>query len=149
MVWGGIRHNSKTELVFIDGNLNAADYREIILDPIVVVEDRTVGADFVLVDDNALPHRARLVDEFLTRQGITRMVWPSKSPDLNPIEHVWAFMKHNVSRRLRPHHNLADLRAMVQEEWDQINLQFINRLVRSMNTRARQVLRYDGEYTDY
>ena len=149
MVWGGIRHNAKTDLVIIEGNLNAVGYRDTILDPHVVPQDRAVGANFLLVDDNARPHRGDVVDQYLVQQGINRMDWPSKSPDLNPIEHVWSFMKHNLSQRLLPHHTIADLRRMVQEEWNGLTMQFINRLIRSMNTRARQVVRYRGGYTDY
>ena len=148
MVWGGIRHNGKTDLVIIEGNLNAIEYRAI-LDDHVLPEDRAVGANFVLVDDNARPHRGAVVDEYLARQGITRMNWPAKSPDLNPIENVWSVMKHNISQRLTPNSTMADLRRMVLEEWQGLTMQFINRLVRSMNTRARQVVRYRGSFTDY
>ena len=77
------------------------------------------------------------------------MEWPSKSLDLNPIEHVWAFMKFRISQRLQRHHRLADLRRMVVEEWDRVPIAYINRLIRSMNTRARQVVQYHGGYTDY
>ena len=134
--------------MFIDGNLNAAGYREI-LNEHVVQEDRAVGANFMLVDDNATPHRHNLITQYLTREGITRMNWPSKSPDLNPIEHVWAFMKYRLARRLTPQHTLADLRRMVQEEWDNVTIEFVNRLIRSMNTRARQIVRYGGGHIDY
>ena len=95
------------------------------------------------------PHRARVVDDHLQTHGIERMVWPAKSPDLNPIEHVWAFMKFRISQRLQPHHRLADLRRMVVEEWDRVPIAYINRLIRSMNMRARQVVQYHGGYTDY
>ena len=47
-----------------------------------------MGQDAVFMDDNARPHRARIVDTCLRQHYVTRMDWPACSPDLNPIEHV-------------------------------------------------------------
>ncbi|UYV69361.1 hypothetical protein LAZ67_6003319 [Cordylochernes scorpioides] len=46
-----------------------------------------MGENFLLIDDNACPHRADVVDTFLQNHTIARMNWPARSPDLNPIEH--------------------------------------------------------------
>ncbi|GFW49120.1 hypothetical protein TNCV_467481 [Trichonephila clavipes] len=40
-----------------------------------------MGAEFLLMDDNARPHRANIVDECLQSEDITRMDWPAYSPD--------------------------------------------------------------------
>ncbi|UYV66170.1 hypothetical protein LAZ67_4000569 [Cordylochernes scorpioides] len=47
-----------------------------------------MGENFLLMDDNARPHRADVVDTFLQNHAIARMNWPARSPDLNPIEHT-------------------------------------------------------------
>ena len=149
MVWGGISHNGKTDLVEINGNLTGLRYRDEILQPHVLPYAGAVGNGFILVDDNARPHRHHQVNEFVEENGVERMDWPAKSPDLNPIEQVWAYMKERINRRLTEHHGIAQLRHMVQQEWANLPPQFVNRLVRSMNSRARQCVMYRGDYTDY
>uniref|UniRef100_A0AAZ3S5N8 Tc1-like transposase DDE domain-containing protein n=1 Tax=Oncorhynchus tshawytscha TaxID=74940 RepID=A0AAZ3S5N8_ONCTS len=44
--------------------------------------------------------------------------WPSQSPDLNPIEHLWAELKKHVRAR-RPT-NLTRLHQLCQVEWAKI-----------------------------
>jgi transposase len=49
------------------------------------------GENLIFMDDNA-----RVVTQYLADHGIERMDWPSKSPDLNPIEHVWNMMGKSI-----------------------------------------------------
>ena len=61
MVWGGICNRNKTPFVFIDGNLNSQRYIDNVLQPLVRAFLRNMEHDAVLQDDNARPHRARIV----------------------------------------------------------------------------------------
>ena len=83
MVWGGISRGGKTDPVFIEGNLTARRYIDEVLEPMVVPYAGAIGQDFILQDDNARPHRAGIVRNFLDGEGIERMEWPALSPDLN------------------------------------------------------------------
>jgi hypothetical protein len=37
----------------------------------------------VFMDDNARPHRAHVVTDYLRDESITTLPWPARSPDLN------------------------------------------------------------------
>ena len=64
-------------------------YRDKILDVFMSPYTGAVGEDFLLMNDNARLHRARMVNQYLEDQGLERLSRPAHSPDLNPIEHAW------------------------------------------------------------
>ncbi|KFM62520.1 hypothetical protein X975_12149, partial [Stegodyphus mimosarum] len=59
-------------------------YRDVILETHVRLFRSAMGAQFVLMDDNARPHLANIVSECLQSEDITRMDGPAFSPDLHP-----------------------------------------------------------------
>ena len=120
MVWAGIFVGGKTSLTFIDGNLNGRRYIDEVLRPEVIPYAGAVGPNFVLQDDNATPHRARIVTQFLQDEGIERMEWPAMSPDLNPIENLWDQLGRKVAAQLLPNSTLNDLRHYLDLAWTAI-----------------------------
>ena len=89
MVWAGKSYGYHTQLVVIDGNLNAQKYRDRVLAPHVVALLQNHGVISVFQQDNARPHVARDNIQFLRNNNIDFIDnWPSKSRDLNPIEHL-------------------------------------------------------------
>ena len=75
------------------------------------------------------------------------MDWPSNSPDLNPIENLWAIIKRNVELR-RPK-NLSELEHFLGEEWRNIPNSLLISLVNSMPQRCREVIENNGERISY
>ncbi|KAI3366236.1 hypothetical protein L3Q82_010045, partial [Scortum barcoo] len=74
-------------------------YRDEILRPLVRPYAGAVGPGFLLMQDNARPHVAGVCQQFLQDEGIDAMDWPTRSPDLNPIEHIWDIMSRSIHQR--------------------------------------------------
>ncbi|XP_045534569.1 uncharacterized protein LOC106711574 [Papilio machaon] len=103
MFWGGISVDGKTELVCVSrtrggrgqGSLNAGRY---------ITE---------ILEEHVVPYAGYEVD-------IPVMHWPARSPDLNPIEHLWDDLKRRVRARDPAPTTLQELQDAVLEEWEQI-----------------------------
>lgn len=150
MVWGGIRHNGKTDLVILGGNLTAQRYRDEVLAPVVVPYVNAQNGNVVFQHDNARPHVARLTQQYLRANQINVMnPWPAKSPDLSPIEHVWDELDRRVRRRPVQPQTLRQLGNALVQEWRNIPMNIIRRYLRSMNRRCRAVIGAAGGHTRY
>jgi len=75
------------------------------------------------------------------------MEWPLQSPDLNPIEHLW----NEVDRRLRlfgdSPKSKDDLWEKIQLVWQNIEVEFVRKLIYTMPTRVVDLLAAKGGYT--
>ncbi len=66
------------------------------------------------------------------------MGWPSMSPDLNPIEHLWGILKRKVEERKVS--NIHQLHDVIMEEWKRTPVATCEALVNSMPKRVKAVL---------
>ncbi|GFT95262.1 uncharacterized protein TNCV_3325801 [Trichonephila clavipes] len=84
------------------------------------------------MDDNATCHRTLAVQDCLDNEGIQRLVWPARSPDLNPIENVWDALGRQVSGRNYPPTNKNTLIRALTEEWDKLPQQLLDNVVQTI-----------------
>ncbi|GFV95456.1 histone-lysine N-methyltransferase SETMAR [Trichonephila clavipes] len=132
MVWAGIMINGRTRLhVVANGTMTGQRYIDEVLLPHVRLFRGAVGDKFVFMDDNATWHRTLAVQDCLDSEGIQCLVWPARSPDLNPIENVWDALGRQVAgRNYHPTNKNTLIRALT-EEWDKLPQQLLDNVVQN------------------
>ncbi|GFX15247.1 transposable element Tc1 transposase [Trichonephila clavipes] len=122
MVWAGIMINGRTRLHVV-ANGTMTDQRYI---------------------DEVLLLPVRLFRGAVDSEGIQRLVWPARSPDLNPIENVWDALGRQVAGRNYPPTNKNTLIRALTEEWDKLPQQLLHNVVQSMVRRVECCITLHG-----
>ncbi|GFV55166.1 transposable element Tcb2 transposase [Trichonephila clavipes] len=135
--------------VFHGGTVTGLRYRDEILDPYVRPYAAAIGNDFILMDDNARPHRARIVEVYLEDRGLERMEWPARSPGLNPIEHLWDYLGREVSALNPPPRSLDELKQSLLCVWSSLPIPVSDNLINSMGNRCCQCIQVRGGHIPY
>ncbi|GFW85188.1 transposable element Tc3 transposase [Trichonephila clavipes] len=150
LVWAGISLGGHTDLhVFHGGTVTGLRYRDEILDLYVRPYAAAIGNDFILMDDNARPHRAGIVEEYLEDHGLERMEWPARSPDPNPIEHLWDYLGREVAALNPPPRSLHELKQGLLCVWSSLPIPVSDNLINSMGNRCRQCIQVRGGHIPY
>ncbi len=132
LMWGCMSAAGVGELHFIDGIMNSQMYCSILKEK-MLPSLRAIGRGALFQHDNDPKHTSKATVGFLKKNRVKVIQWPSMSPDLNPIEHLWGILKRQVE-----HHSpssIQSLKKVILEEWKKIDLAKCRQLVHSMPRR--------------
>lgn len=149
MIWGGFSSKGKTDLVFIETSMTASKYISLLEKALLPFGDQIHHNDYIFQQDNAPCHAANKTHEWFEENGITCMDWPSLSPDLNPIENVWGEMARQVYADGRQFEDINELKSKIIEVWNNISLEYLQKLVDSMKYRMFKLALSKGGSIDY
>ena len=97
--------------------MKGAKYREILDENLHQnAQDLRLGQMFTFQMDNNPKHTAKTMQEWLWDKNLNVLEWPSQSPDLNPIKHLWKEVKIAVQQHSPT--NLTEVERICREEWE-------------------------------
>ncbi|GFV90536.1 transposable element Tcb2 transposase [Trichonephila clavipes] len=137
LVRGGIILGSRTDLHVQSVTMAGHIYRDVILEQHVRLFLGAMGAEFLFMNYKALPHRANIVDECHQSDDITRMDWPTYSPNLNQIDHECEMLGRRIAAGQPPPTCLPELQRTLLDEWCNISQDQIDNLIFSKSRRCK------------
>ena len=146
---GGFSLRHRTPLHHVEGRLTDATYRDTIIRNLLIPALWAVGQGAQFLDDNAPCHRAAIVNQFLQEQQVTRLGWSVRSPDFNPIEHLWDVVGRRVRIHNPPAATVDHLFQLLEQEWQAIPKDILRRLVHSVRRRCDVCLNANGGHTRF
>lgn len=151
MVWGCMACKGTGTIVRVYGILVKEKYRQILIHHAVPSGKKLLGKGFIFQQDNDPKHTALIVKKYLKNKEkdgtLEVMDWPSKSPDLNPIEHAWKLVDDSVKDR-NPQ-NEEQLFDLIKAAWANLDTEKLKNLVHSMSSRCAAVIANNGYPTKY
>jgi len=151
MVWGCISRNHVGKLQILEGIVNADKYISKVLEPKLLSSARDIfGQDvpFIFQQDGAPCHTAKKCMAWFKCHRISLLQWPGNSPDLNPIENLWARLKRLVAKN-KPSNKQELISAVIESWFHVIDNKDLAALVDSMPARCQAVIDAKGFPTRY
>lgn len=151
MVWMCIASDGRSRLYRCTDRQDSASYQENILTPALnFIRRRGPPArnNIVFQQDGASCHTSRSTMAFLAARRVKVLApWPPYSPDLNPVEHCWAYIARQLIGQCFP---TADaIFAAVEKAWADRPEGLIPSLYGSMVRRMTAVSVARGGATRY
>ena len=151
MVWGCMTWNGVGYSCKIDGNMDAALYSEILKGELIDTINyyNLDPKEIIFQHDNDPKHTSHLAKQTTQGLGIKVMDWPSQSPDLNPIEHLWDHLSRSLKDRKVTITSRDHLWEVLEKELKEENRDLCRKLIASLPIRIKSVLDQKGGYTKY
>ncbi|QRV96417.1 Transposase [Ceratobasidium sp. AG-Ba] len=105
--------------------------------------------EVIFQQDNASSHKAHICLNWFEHHGVELMEWPSMSPDLNPIENMWAELKRRLGEYETPPGGILELWDRVKSVWCGFDEEYYQKLIESMPKRMALVIKRKGDSIPY
>lgn len=151
-VWAYITSGGPGEICETTPRMNSQEYASILEDVYIPSMNALFGNEmneFFFMQDNARIHTsAHMRTWFHSHPEIILLNWPAYSPDLNPIENLWANMIYNWPDQV--YRNRNEIMNMAKTIWENFRgTNEVQNLYGSMQNRLREVIDFNGNWCSY
>ena len=87
--------------------------------------------------------------DVVKKNNVDVLPWPSRSPDLNPIENLWGAIVRDIYREGKKYNNSNELKNAIIQSWESIPEETIKALSESMYNRIFKIGVKKGEFIGY
>lgn len=141
MVFGAISNKGQVYFEIIDETINSERYKET-LQKLIVAANKKHPKGWILMQDNARAHTESSVLAYLDENQIRVLDHPPQSPDLNPIESVWALLKKKIEEKKI--YSINKLRFEIEDIWNSIPLKTMQTYIKNFRKRLLIVKQSHG-----
>lgn len=152
-VWGCISSKGVGPLVRYEKSMDSDLYLTILKQELLKAYPNlrgtaTRGGSLIFQHDNAKPHTAIKVEEWLKSQHVQYLEWPPYSPDISPIENLWGILQDELYKYNEILLTSDDVWEKAQKIWYGKLNSYVQEAYKSMPNRIREVLNRNGNRLD-
>ena len=147
MLWGVMGYDEGFTTCFVGGNMNSEVYQRVLHETLVLWANPFSDENTIFMQDNASIHRSNSTMAWLENHNIPVLQWPTRSPDMNPIENMWGELTRLVYANGKQYQNVLELQNGINTALGEIDINYINNLYKSLPRRMEAVLQAEGAIT--
>jgi transposase len=144
LIWGAIDVGDKSGCFFCFNAVDTGEYQSLMIHSRLVedMNERCGPHAWYFMQKGASVHTAKSTTDYLQSVRLVLPGWPPNSPDLNPIEMIWALLKV----RVKVHHpqTKEELQEMITRAWDELDQDLLDKIVSSFGKRVQLLIKARG-----
>ena len=156
MIWGCMSWYGAGGMQQVNGIMDSDQLVSIFADNLLPTLDQVTSglglsarSQVIFQQDNDTKHKSVKTRAWLASNNLKTLKWPSQSPDLNPIEHLWGQVKRQLGAYPANSKEMIELWERVDYIWSNIDVELCQSLILSMPSRVEAVLKAKGGPTKF
>jgi transposase len=145
MIFAVIGLGFKSDLLIVEGTIDSQKYIENLqkLRFIEQLDEKYGKGNWIFQQDGAPCHTSRASREWIQERCVLLQPWPANSPDLSPIELLWAILKRTIWH-MSPK-TISDLERVLRDSWSSISQSTIDKLCIRFKDRLQLCQQVKGD----